>query len=128
MAKWNLHENEQILEEASASYVTKRIGILPKPNPGKLHITNQRVIFTDALTLFFEYPLAQISSFSVGMANTITLMTTDGTVSYTHLDVYKRQPLSSCTALYTIPATAASISTTLSSKIPRPFGARRIFS
>lgn len=78
MAKWNLHENEQMLEEASASYVTKRMGILPKPNPGKLHITNQRVIFTDALTLFFEYPLAQISSFSVGMANTITLMTTDG--------------------------------------------------
>lgn len=78
MAKWTLQSSEQLLAEASASYITKRMVVMPKPNPGKLHITNQRVIFTDALTLFFDYPLDQIVSFSVGMANTITLTTTDG--------------------------------------------------
>lgn len=74
---WELRENEKLLEEASASYITKRMGILPKPNPGKLHITNQRVVFTDALTLFFDYPLDQVVSFSAGMGG-LTLTTADG--------------------------------------------------
>ncbi|WP_373164706.1 hypothetical protein [Agathobaculum sp. Marseille-P7918] len=74
---WELRENEKLLEEAAASYITKRMIVMPKPNPGKLHITNQRVVFTDALTLFFDYPLDQVVSFSKGMGN-LTLMTTDG--------------------------------------------------
>ena len=66
---WELRENEKLLEEAAASYITKRMIVMPKPNPGKLHITNQRVVFTDALTLFFDYPLNQVVSFSKGMGN-----------------------------------------------------------
>lgn len=74
---WELRENEKLLEEAAASYITKRMIVMPKPNPGKLHITNQRVVFTDALTLFFDYPLNQVVSFSKGMGN-LTLTTADG--------------------------------------------------
>ncbi len=74
---WELRENEKLLEEAAASYITKRMIVMPKPNPGKLHITNQRVVFTDALTLFFDYPLNQVVSFSKGMGG-LTLTTADG--------------------------------------------------
>lgn len=63
---WELQPNEHIIKEADASYITTRLGFLPKPNPGKLHVTDQRVLFTDLLTLFFDYPLNQILSFSVG--------------------------------------------------------------
>ena len=74
---WELQENEKLLEEAAASYVTKRMGVLPKPNPGKLHVTSKRVVFTDALTLFSDYPLDQVVSFSAGMGG-LTLATADG--------------------------------------------------
>lgn len=74
---WELLENEKLLEEAAASYITKRMIVLPKPNPGKLHITNQRVVFTDALSLFFDYPLDQVASFSAGVG-VLTLTTADG--------------------------------------------------
>ena len=75
---WELQPNEHLIKEADAYYITTRLGFLPKPNPGKLHVTDQRVLFTDLLTLFFDYPLNQILSFSVGMGNTITLATDDG--------------------------------------------------
>lgn len=76
---WELRENETLIEKADASYITKRMFVLPKPNPGKLYITNQRVLCTDPFTvhLHFEYPLNQIVSFSKGMGN-LTLTTTDG--------------------------------------------------
>lgn len=80
MKAWDLRADEHLLKEADASYITTRMGILPKPNPGKLHVTDQRVLFTDPLSvcLFFDYPLSQILSYSVGMGNTITLSTDDG--------------------------------------------------
>lgn len=74
---WKLRENEKLLGEAAASYITKHMIVVPKPNPGKLHITDQRVVFTDALTLFFDYPLDQVVSFSAGMGG-LTLVTADG--------------------------------------------------
>lgn len=77
MAKWTLAENETMLGEASASYITKRMGIFPKPNPGKLHITNQRVIHDDMLGVYFELPLSAIDSFSTSMGK-IILTATDG--------------------------------------------------
>lgn len=77
MAKWKLAENEKMLGEANASYVTKRLGILPNPHPGKLHVTNQRVVHDDMLTVFFDLPLSQISSFSTA-AGKIILAGTDG--------------------------------------------------
>ena len=75
--KWELRANEKLLGEAAASYITKQMIVMPKPNPGKLHITDQRVVFTDALTLFFDYPLDQVVSFSAGMGS-LTLTTADG--------------------------------------------------
>ena len=74
---WELRENEKLLGEAAASYITKHMIVMPKTNPGKLHITDQRVVFTDALTLFFDYPLDQVVSFSAGMGG-LTLVTADG--------------------------------------------------
>lgn len=78
---WELRANETLLEEASASYITKTFGFIPKGNPGKLHITDQRVVFTAGVSLFFDYPLSEILSFSAGVGNTITLTTTDGKTS-----------------------------------------------
>lgn len=78
---WELRENETLLGEASASYITKRLGFIPHGNPGKLHITDQRMVFTAGFSLFFDYPLSEILSFSTGMGNTITLTTTDGKAS-----------------------------------------------
>lgn len=89
MAKWTLAENETMLGEASASYVTKRMGILPNPHPGKLHITNQRVIHDDMLTVYFELPLSAIDSFSAGMSK-ITLTATDGK-TYTMTGMFNKK-------------------------------------
>ena len=77
--KWELRENEKLLGSADASYIKMILGIIPKPNPGKLHITDQRVLFTEPLSvgIHFEFPLDQIVSFSAGMSG-ITLVTTDG--------------------------------------------------
>ena len=75
--QWQLRANEKLLGEAAASYITKQLAILPKANPGKLHVTDQRVVFTNAVTLFFDYPLDQVSSFSAG-AGGLTLATADG--------------------------------------------------
>lgn len=75
--KWELRASEKLLGEADASYITKQMVIMPKPNPGKLHITDQRVVFTDALTLFFDYPLEQVLSFTTGMGG-LTMATADG--------------------------------------------------
>ena len=75
---WELRENETLLGSADASYIKMSMGIVPKPNPGKLHITNQRVLFTDpfSVVIHFEYLLDQIVSFSAGIGG-IVLMTTD---------------------------------------------------
>lgn len=78
---WELRANETLLGEASASYIMKRLGFIPKGNPGKLHITDQRVVFTAGFSLLFDYPLNEIISFSTGMGDTITLTTTDGKTS-----------------------------------------------
>ena len=43
---WELRENEKLLGEAAASYITKHMIVMPKPNPGKLHITDQRALAT----------------------------------------------------------------------------------
>lgn len=79
MKAWELRENENLLESADASYIKLSMGFIPKPNPGKLHITNQRVLCTDPLSvcIHFEYPLDQIESFSSGMGN-LSLTTADG--------------------------------------------------
>lgn len=63
--------------EAAASYITKQLVIMPKTNHGKLHITDQWVVLTDTLTLFFGYLLDQVASFSAGMGG-LTLATADG--------------------------------------------------
>lgn len=49
--KWELRENEKLLETADASYIKMILGVIPKPNPGKLHVTNQRVLCTEPLSL-----------------------------------------------------------------------------
>ena len=76
---WELRENENLLESADASYIKMTLGIIPKPNPGNLHVTDQRVLCTDPFSVYihFEFPLDQITSFSAGVGG-LTLVTTDG--------------------------------------------------
>ena len=76
---WELRENETLLGAADASYIKMSLGIIPKPNPGKLHITNQRVLCTDPLLvcIHFELPLQQIASFSTGVGG-LTLVDAEG--------------------------------------------------
>lgn len=61
--KWELQANEKLLGEAAASYITKQMIVMPKPKLGKLHIIDQRVVFTDALPIFFDSPLDQVFLF-----------------------------------------------------------------
>lgn len=75
-----LRTGEEMIEQADASHI-KKLLFLPQANPGKLSVTNQRICFTPTqgrLSSKFEYELNQVASFSVGMANTITLRTTAG--------------------------------------------------
>lgn len=55
---------------------------LPQANPGKLTVTNQRVIFKATqgrMSSEFEHNLDEIESFSVGFANAISLVLKNGT-------------------------------------------------
>ncbi|MBD5147297.1 MAG: hypothetical protein HDT19_00650 [Oscillibacter sp.] len=75
MAKLSLQNGEQILGEAQASHVKKMLGI-PQANPGKMYVTNQRVVFEPTqgrASSAFEYSLGDMESFSVGTLSAITL-------------------------------------------------------
>lgn len=77
MSQLTLRADEKIIEKAAASHV-KKVLFIPQANPGDLFITNQRVVFSPTqgrLSSQFEYELSSLDSFSVGMANTITLRT-----------------------------------------------------
>ena len=79
MAKLDLREGEELIEQAAASHVKRACcPIMPQANPGNLFVTNQRVVFRPTQgrpSSQFEYELSDLRSFSVGMASTITLHT-----------------------------------------------------
>lgn len=80
MAKFNLMENETLLGKETSSHVTKFF-FLPQANPGDLCITNMRVVFQPTqgqASSAFAYKITDIESFSIGMANAITLTTNNG--------------------------------------------------
>ncbi len=80
MAKPNLNLGEKLLGEQQASHI-KKFMFLPQANPGKLYVTNQRVIFKSTqgrLSAEFEHQLKEIASFSIGTASTITLHLENG--------------------------------------------------
>jgi len=80
MAKLDLQENEILLGEEQASHIKKFL-LFPQANPGKLYVTDKRVVFKATqgrMSSEFEYKLDEIESFSVGMANAITLKLKSG--------------------------------------------------
>lgn len=80
MIHFALNAGETLIAEQQASHTTK-ILFMPQANPGKLHITNQRVVFTPTqgrVTSAFEFNLNDIESFSVGMASAITIFAKNG--------------------------------------------------
>lgn len=80
MANLNLNLGENLFGEQQASHIKKFL-FLPQANPGKLYVTNQRVIFKSTqgrLSSEFEHQLSEIESFSVGTASTITLRLKNG--------------------------------------------------
>ena len=80
MASIELKNNEKLLGEQQASNIKKFI-IIPQANPGKLYVTNQRVIFKSTqgkLSSEFEHNLDEIESFTVGIASTINLLLKNG--------------------------------------------------
>lgn len=78
MGMIQLMQDEQFIAEAMASHVKKML-FLPQPNPGKLNVTNKRVIFNGSkVSAQFEYKVEDISSFSVGAGKSITLNISDG--------------------------------------------------
>ncbi len=80
MAKLDLQENEKLLGEQQTSHIKKFL-LMPQANPGKLYVTNQRVVFKATqgrASSEFEYDLKDIESFSVGMANAITIHLKNG--------------------------------------------------
>ncbi len=78
MARITLLPDERLIADAMASNV-KKLLVFPQPNPGRLNITNKRVIFNESkLKAEFEYPLEEIKSFSVGAAKAITLHLNSG--------------------------------------------------
>ena len=80
MAKLELKENEKLVGEQQASHV-KKILFLPKANPGKLYVTNKRIVFKatqGSISSEFECTLEEIEAFSVGVASTINLSLKNG--------------------------------------------------
>lgn len=80
MAMLPLQNGEQLLGEAQASHVKKMLGI-PQANPGKLYVTNQRVVFEPTqgrASSAFAYSLGDVESFSVGALSAISLHTKGG--------------------------------------------------
>ena len=71
MSKLELRPDEKLLAKEAASHVTKML-FLPQPNPGKLVITNQRVLFVESkVSAQFEYELSDIESFSLSGASLV---------------------------------------------------------
>ncbi len=80
MPKIDLQENEKILGEQQASHIKKFL-FLPRANPGKLYVTDKRVIFKatqGSMSSEFEHNLEDVESFAVGMANAITIKLKNG--------------------------------------------------
>lgn len=80
MAKLPLKEDEKLFAEAQCSNIKKML-FIPQANPGKMYITNKKVVFEPTqgkASSAFEHTLEEIESFSVGMANTISLVLKDG--------------------------------------------------
>ncbi len=80
MAKLDLQENEKLLGEQQASHIKKFL-FLPQANPGKLYVTDKRVVFKATqgrMSSEFEHDIKDIESFSVGMASAITLNLKNG--------------------------------------------------
>ncbi len=74
MSKSELRPEEKLLAKEYASHITKML-FLPQPNPGKLTVTNQRVIFGETrLKAAFEYELSDIASFSLSGASLVLNM------------------------------------------------------
>ena len=80
MSKLDLLENEKLLGEQQASHIKKFL-FMPQANPGKLYITDKRIVFKATqgrVSSEFENSLEDIESFSVGIANTITIKLKNG--------------------------------------------------
>ncbi|MCI9648723.1 GRAM domain-containing protein [Oscillibacter sp.] len=80
MAKFQLNGGEKLLGEAQASHV-KTVMFLPQANPGKLYVTDRRVVFEPTqgkASSAFESALEEIEGFTVGAASTITLRVKGG--------------------------------------------------
>ena len=80
MAKLDLKENEKLIADAQASHVKKML-FIPQANPGKLYVTDKRVIFEPTqgrASSAFEHNLDEIESFSVGMAKSINIVLKSG--------------------------------------------------
>ena len=76
----NLEKDEMIVAEAQAAHITMVL-MVPKPQPGILYITNRKIAFAPtqgSMYSKFEYLLGEIEAFSLGMLNTLTLMTKAG--------------------------------------------------
>lgn len=73
-------ENETLLGKYPASHI-KKLLFIPQPNPGNLIVTDKRIVFEvtqGSPDAEFEYSVEEILSFSVGMANTLTITTKNG--------------------------------------------------
>ena len=80
MAKFQLNGGEKLLGEAQASHV-KTVMFLPQANPGKLYVTDRRVVFEPTqgkASSAFESTLEEIEGLTVGAASTITLRVKGG--------------------------------------------------
>lgn len=81
MAKLDLLKEEKLFGEQQASHI-KKFMFLPQANPGKLYVTNQRLVFKATqgrVSSEFEEKLEDIDSFKVGAASTINILLKNGT-------------------------------------------------
>ncbi|WP_300362281.1 GRAM domain-containing protein [Fusobacterium sp.] len=77
---FKLKEDEKLIVKKQVSYV-KNILVFPQPNPGNLSITDKRIVFEPTQGRSgsaFMYELNEIDFFTVGMMNTITIVTKNG--------------------------------------------------
>lgn len=80
MAKLELLEKEKLLGEQQASHV-KKFMFLPQANPGKLYVTDKRLVFKATQgrsSSEFEEKLEDVASFKVGVASAITITLKNG--------------------------------------------------
>ncbi len=95
MAKLDLKDNEKLIGEQQASNV-KKFMFLPQANPGKLYVTDQRIVFKATqgrASSEFEHTLEEIDSFKTGVANTINLTLKNGT-SYKITGMFNKKLIS----------------------------------